>query len=565
MDKTLFNTRTGHAPVADTKNLAGGKAYSRDPREALAQLAVTGCFGDTYYASAHEQLDEIKVVLALCSPDFVAKCAIYARERANMKDMPAFLLAHLTARCGAEAVAQAIAFPALRAFHAAFPRVIDNGTMLRKFVQVVRSGAVGRKSFGTSVRNRIRTWLLAQSDWRLFKDSVGDQPSLADVIKMVRPNPVRGSSRWALHEYILGKKLTEEHNLVLPRSVLEYECFKQLQLQGKAEVLAVPDVDFRMLDSLKLSDAQWKEVFRRAPWSMTRQNLLTAERHGVLKDPEMVNIIAERLRSPTLVRKSRDFPYTLLSAFIAARDAGLPNAITNALQDAMEIATEKVPVFGAGTVICVDVSGSMQMAPVTGGRGKPTKVRCVEAAALIAATLVRKNPDALLLPFSDRLNLEYKVNSRDSVMTIAQQICALPSGGTDCSLPLWHLNGRNARHWAAVGIRQIVMISDNESWSQPAKFASYGTHEFYRRQGTPLAEAWAETKKRNRDAKLICIDLQPAITTQVKTASDQLNVGGFTDDVWRVVQSFIERGSTSWVDEIERIDLHALDAPAHEA
>ena len=31
---------------------------------------------------------------------------------------------------------------------AVFPRVIDNGKMLRNFVQVVRSGTVGRKSFG---------------------------------------------------------------------------------------------------------------------------------------------------------------------------------------------------------------------------------------------------------------------------------------------------------------------------------------------------------------------------------------------------------------------------------
>ena len=58
-----------------------------------------------------------------------------------MKDMPALLLAVLSAKS-----------PALLA--QVFARVIDNGRMLRNFVQILRSGAVGRKSLGS----RRRRW-----------------------------------------------------------------------------------------------------------------------------------------------------------------------------------------------------------------------------------------------------------------------------------------------------------------------------------------------------------------------------------------------------------------------
>lgn len=560
MDKTLFNTRTGNVPAADTKNHAGGKAYSRSAQEALAQLSVTGCFGDTYYASATDQLAEAKKVLGENTPEFIAKCAIYARERGNMKDMPAFMLAYLTA------VFQPKGYDengARRAFRAAFPRVIDNGKMLANFTQVVRSGAVGRKSFGTTVRNTMRRWLLSRSDYQIFKDQVGQNPSLADIIKMVRPNPGKGSQRWALHQYLLNKPLTDEHNAVMPQVVRDYERFKSAQTaEALKNNVVVPAVDFRLLDGLQLSDAQWKEVFRRAPWSMTRMNLNTAKRHAVLDDPEMVKLIADRLRNPELVRKSRDFPFALLAAFIATNDQlDMPHEISEALQDAMEVAVEKVPALGEGVVICPDVSGSMSSTYVTGARKKPTTIRCVDAAALITAALVRKNPGALVLPFSDRLNLEYKCNPRDSIMTIAQQIAALPSGGTDCSLPLAHLNGANSRNWAAVGIKNVFIISDNESWLD--KRRQYYNYRWDQQQGTSVAQEWAKMRARNKDAKLFCIDLTPDTTVQVQSGTNRLNVGGFSDDAWRIFERFSERGSgTSWIDEIDSIDL---DARAREA
>src|ERR1700755_1708473 len=146
MDKKLFSSNQ-----ATTTNLAGGKAYSLSAKEALAQYSATCMFGSTYYASADEQLAEVLKLAAQCEPLFVAKCAVYARKKGYLKDMPAFLLATLASR------------GELAALRLAWPHVIDNGKMLRNFVQVIRSGVTGRKSFGTAVKRLINNWLLERN------------------------------------------------------------------------------------------------------------------------------------------------------------------------------------------------------------------------------------------------------------------------------------------------------------------------------------------------------------------------------------------------------------------
>src|SRR3990167_5697099 len=90
--KTLFNTKKD---LTMSTNNAGGVAYSMSDEHALAQYAFTGTFSNTYYATANAQLDKILELAKKCSPEYVAKCAVAARQSGYMKDTPAFLLAHL--------------------------------------------------------------------------------------------------------------------------------------------------------------------------------------------------------------------------------------------------------------------------------------------------------------------------------------------------------------------------------------------------------------------------------------------------------------------------------------
>src|SRR5919107_264676 len=221
-NKNLFKSLVGKlVPVADARNEERAPAYALTPEQALAQYAATGCLTQTFYAKAEEQLS---VVLGLCEkvePEFVAKTAVYARERGLMKDMPALLLAVLAAKD-------------VKLLARVFPRVVDNGKMLRNFVQIVRSGVAGRKSLGSAPKRLVREWLDARAPEAVFRASVGQAPSFADIVKMVHPRP-RDPEREALYGYLVGREFDAAH---LPALVREFEAFKA----GAREV--VPDVPF---------------------------------------------------------------------------------------------------------------------------------------------------------------------------------------------------------------------------------------------------------------------------------------------------------------------------------
>lgn len=258
LNRQVFGTRRGAmAPAANAVNEAGGRAYQREPKVELAQLAATGCFGNTFYITAEVQLDRI---LALCTKiaeaegeQFIAQCAVYAHQRGLMKDTPAVMLAWLAAQ--ESDLVEAI-----------WPRIITNGRMLRGFVQAIRSGAVGRKSFGTRLRRCIRLWLEERPYEKLINDSVGQTPSLADIVKMAHPKPA-DKARAAFYGWLLGKEYDKRS---LPAVVREYERFKT------SPTGTPPAVDFRLLSSLKMEPEQWAGLAASMGWQALRMNLDTS-------------------------------------------------------------------------------------------------------------------------------------------------------------------------------------------------------------------------------------------------------------------------------------------------
>lgn len=511
-NKNIFASNRGQlTPQTNAINEAGGKAYAMTPKQALAQYAATGCLNGTYYATASEQLAN---VLALCEsiePAFIARTAIWCRERGFMKDTPALLCAVLAVKDVA-------------LLESVFPRVMNTPKMLRNFVQIVRSGVTGRKSLGTAPKRMIRNWLERAGNDVLFRGSVGKSPSLADVIRLSHPKPVSAETE-TLFGYLLGRPI---ETAKLPAIARTYEEFK------RGESTDVPDVPFEMLTSLPLSKGEWKEIARNAGWQMTRMNLNTFARHGVFDDEELTLTIATRLADAATIRKARVFPYQLMAAYRSTAP-GVPDIVRDALQDALEVATENVPEIEGKVYVFPDVSGSMS-SPVTGVRkGATTAVRCIDVAALVAASIVRKNPDAAVLPFETRV-VDVDLNRRDSVMTNAAKLAAVGGGGTTCSAPLARLNALGAKG------DLVIFVSDNESWADPQNG-----------RGTATMQEWNAFRQRNPDARMVCIDIQPYGTTQAMERTDVLNIGGFSDAVFGLVSEFAagRLGGEHWVGVIE--------------
>jgi 60 kDa SS-A/Ro ribonucleoprotein len=509
----LFQSIKGKLlPAADAVNAEMAPAYAMSPRHQLAQYAATGCLNATYYANAESQL---ATVLALCEQvdaGFIAQCAVYCRERGYMKDMPALLAVVLAAK-GADELAPV------------FKRVIKNGKMLRNFVQIIRSGAVGRKSMGSRPKKLVQHWLNHATEAQLLSASVGTTPSLADVVKMVHPKPAE-PWRAAFFAWLIGKPFDAD---ALPPQLKAFEAYKLDRTQP------LPDVPFQMLTALELGAEEWARIAINGGWQMVRMNLNTFGRHGVYALPGMTDVIAAKLRDEEAIAKAGVFPYQLMAAYKAA-SGEVPVAIRNALQDALEIALANVPEIEGRVVICPDVSGSMQ-SPVSGYRGTATSaMRCIDVAALVSAAMLRKNQQAVVMPFEVSV-VNCQLNPRDTVMTNAQKLAAIGGGGTNCSAPLALMNR------SKVKADLVIYVSDNESWIDARPGA------------TATMRAWEEFKLRNPAARLVCIDCTPNSTSQACERDDVLNVGGFSDDVFKIIAAFAagQLSAAHWVGEIEAV------------
>jgi len=500
-------------PRTDTLNREGAPAYAYGPKAKLAQLAATGTLADNFYGAAETQLADVLDAARAVDPYFVAQAAVYARTSGAMKDMPALLAAYLT-----------VAEPDLAV--RVFGKVVKNGRMLRSFVQIMRSGQVGRSSLGTRPKRLVQRWLEQASIRDLMQAATGTAPSLADIVKMVHPRPA-DAQRKAFYGWLIGRPYDVA---ALPAEIAAFEAWKQDQ------ALPLPQVPFEWLTAYPLSAEQWAELAGRMGWQALRMNLNTLARNGAFGVEGLADQVAARLADRDALRAVRPMPYQLMVALGQVGD-GVPLKVQAALEDALEFSLACVPKVPGRVVVCPDVSGSMEM-PVTGYRkGASSKVHCIDVAALVAAAMLRSSREARVIPFEQAV-VPVTLKATDRIAANAAKLAAVGGGGTNVSAPLALLN----KEKAAVDL--VVIVSDNESWVDAQRNGS-----------TATMQEWTKLAKRNPQAKLVCIDIAPYGTTQAASRQDILNVGGFSDAVFDTIARFVSGETRDWVSIVEQVEV----------
>lgn len=523
-NKNMFSnhsTDRGSATVqkADTRNPAGGLAYKLSPRQALAQIAAVSMMGNSFYQNSEEIFNAL-VVLA-SHPDntdeFIAKAAIYARQNGYMKDTAAILTAMLHARKSPY-------------FEQAFNGAIDSPRVLRTFVQIVRSGRLGRTSLGATGKRAISGWFNRKSPHALIRGSVGNDPSLHDVIYLAHPKP-ENAEKGAVIGYLAGKVPGTDEQL--PSFIRQYEKFRAKP--GKTLPEGIP---FRMLTDLELTDAQWRQIGYGMSITELVYNLSTLDRHNAFKDEAFVEHVVERLMDHKAIADQKIMPHTLMNAYFSG-DA--PMAVKGALDHAIIMSLDNIPYLGENIVIAVDVSGSM-VAPINGQyasfSGSGRVVRAIDVASLFAAAIRMRYPNAKILQF-DTSTRELNLNLSETISGYIEQVAVI-GGGTDCSSPIKKVAK------AGFPVDTFLMLSDNMSWA--GDDGRYGA--------TGAAEAWNKIVENNPHARFIGMDLATSGTTQVPSMENVLHIGGFTGSVFDVIGAFVNsRDPNAFVSAIDEISL----------
>lgn len=501
-NQSLFQSASYHITPANVVNGAGGLAYTLSDEHALTQYALTGTFGDSFYVSARVQLEEMLKLCGKVDHEFIAQLALYARAQGYMKDTPVFLLAYLSNTD----------YPKLKNL---FKLIVTDGGSLRTYVQIIRSGQTGRKSLGHRLKRMCGEFLNTASERTLLNASIGNDPSLVDVLKMVHVHP---SEPWrrALFGWLMNKEFNPRD---LPQACKDYDEFKS---KGINEGQILPQVPFLMLSSLPLNIDQWKYLVTRMSWKQVLKNLNTFTRKELFKDEEVVLLVAEALRKVP----ERTMPYEVLAAFIATR-GNVPQLITDALHDVMLQVVGNVPDIPGRTLLACDISMSMSWS-ITGDRATtPSTIRCVDVAALMTSALLSRNKGAGVVAFNQQgYNAGQHMQETD-IFTNTKLLSDMVSGGTDCSVPFQILLQNK------LVVDTVIMFSDNESWI---------TDQGYGRSAlqSPTLRYWNEYKKLAPDCKLICIDITPKANAQIYQQPNVFNIGGFSDNVFKMVSAIID-------------------------
>lgn len=410
-----FNEKT---QGTKTINKAGGQAYVQSPLLELVSILLTSFANDQYYRSANDTFARLKELIKVCDKKFVANAAIYARNEFGMRSITHVIASELAKEIGTSKWAKSFYDKIIRrpddmseiiAYHMA-----NNGKL---------SSAM-KKGFADAF-NKFDEYQLAK-----YK---GENKSikLVDVVNLVHPKP-NDSNRKALKDLVEGKLKSKD--------TWESKISNAGQVANNEE------------EKEQLKDAAWKELIleRKIGYFALLRNL----RNIINQSPEVLTKALELLVDEKLIKKSLVLPFryvTAINEITKLNTEGVRDAMI-AINKALDISCNNVPIFEGKTIVVVDYSGSM-------GNG----LNSLRGQASLLGSILAKSNNSDFMIFGDRAGY-VNFNPMDSILTIVAGMNQLNNGygsqgyvghGTNFSSIFQTLNKSYDR---------ILILSDMQGW-----------------------------------------------------------------------------------------------------
>ncbi len=393
------------ATRADTRNFAGGEAFTETPKLELASILLTSTLQDQFYRGTDATVARLKTLIAeQGDKKFVAKAAIYARREAGMRSVTHLVAAELARQVkGADWTA--------KFFDSVVRRPDDALEILACYL------AQHGRPIPNSLKKGLGRALARFDEYQIAKyRKETAEFSMVDLVNLVHPPHTAALAKLMKGE--LAAAETWETKLTHAGASAESD-------EHKSELKA---------------DAWTKLVQeRKIGYFALLRNLRNILQAAPALTPQVIALLTDA----KLIRQSLVLPFRFLTALEALQQANTPNAgdILAALSDAVDLSLANVPKFDGKTLIALDCSGSMA--------GRPIKI-----GALFAATLVKSN-DADLMVFST--DAQYlPLNRKDSTLTLAQSV----EGKAAMAATNFHAIFQKASR----AYDRIIILSDMQGW-----------------------------------------------------------------------------------------------------
>lgn len=550
MNPNLFSNTARSVTTAE-----GGETFELDNQVALTKMILNSTLRDSFYYTASEQLNSILLLCGKVTPTFIAQLAVFAANEGKRKDTPALLLGVLSKE------------HTRRELFAAFRLMRKDGKLIRNYFSVIRSGVTGRRNFGTMLKRLVGDWFNGLNTKQFTDYAVGNDPSLSDVIKLVRPIP-KDEATAAMFRWVMGKA-KEGDDALLPAEIVQLKAY--LRDPTNTELTAPTGVSSRYTSNIKVSVPEMRLVALGSTWNQIRQSLNTYVRDGLFDNTtvdgvvgtdgkDFLTAICTRLLDFESMARARVYPYDIMNTIKNLTASNYKQSLITQLYMCINESLNSVTDFkGKRVLVAIDVSGSMGNA-VNGnvnrghkpGTPVPEPIRCQEVAALYGIALTRKNPNTDLVLFDTQLYVMDPKEIHDNWFAVYKGITSHSGNATHCGLPMsFALNRTKTLTDGSLlpmpvqdTYDYIVYISDNEAF----------------RQSASVNQLWTQYRSTiNAECKLVLWDITPNQQSSVPDDHRALNIGGTGTHVFESLQMFADGlvPKHAQIDRITAIDLYA--------
>jgi 60 kDa SS-A/Ro ribonucleoprotein len=506
-----FNLFRKAIPVT---NYEGAKAFQLDKRTDLYSAVVTTSLSNTFYEGDTSRLKRIRTLVGQNDPSFVARLAIYARTKMNLRSVPLVLAVELAkTQSGNRIVSKMVNGVVKRA---------DEITELLAYYQMANERKATKKL--NKLSKQIQYGLAASfnrfDEYQFAKYNRDAEVKLKDALFLVHPKAIDEKQQ------ILFNKIAK-NELTVPYTW-------ETELSALGQVKFSNDTDKRLAFK-----AKWEELISsgKVGYMALLRNL-----RNMIEAPVSIQAmekVCQLLASPETVAQSKQLPFRFLAAYreVKQLESGLVPMVLDALELAVEQSAKNIRGFASDTsvLIACDVSGSMQK-PISA----KSKILNYDIGLMLAMLLQSRCRNVQTGMFGDRWKI-INMPRRNILANVQEYYKREGEVGyaTNGYLVLKDLIDRDKV------VDKVMLFTDCQLWN------SNIIDQFTQNN---IAALWKQYKKIAPRARLYLFDLTGYGNTPIEIGkNDVFLIAGWSDKIFDVL-SALEDGKSA-IDEIEKIEL----------
>jgi hypothetical protein len=505
-----FNVFTKKRPEVII-NHQGEKAYKMTPEMELYSAVVTTSLEKTNYESTSDRLKRIKKLIKTCDPVFVAKLAVYARTKMNLRSIPIVLAVELgKIHRGDNLVSKTIYNIIQRA---------DEITEVLAYYQMAnkRNDVKKLNRLSKQVQKGVAKAFTKFDEYQFAKYNRKGEVTLKDALFLTHPKP---TSDW---QQLLFNKIVND-SLETP-----YTWEVELSKVGQQHFGSIAEKKAAM-------KATWETLIesKKVGYMALMRNLRNILEANVSTD--CIEQVANYLRNEKAVLNSRQLPFRFLSAYneVCLIDSPYTSYILEALEDAIQISAHNIQGFDIKTrlLIACDVSGSM-FHPVS----SRSKIKCYDIGLVLAMLLQNRSQNTITGIFGDRW-MTHNLPKKGILRNVAKlkSIEGKVGYATNGFKVIEYLNQTKKV------MDKVFFFTDLQMWNN-----TYGNNH--------IQKEWLKYKRNVApNAKLYLFDLMGHGQAPLQLKENGVHlIAGWSDKVFEVMHA-IENGKKA-LSEIKKIKL----------